>query len=294
VIFPSRGHEEADTTSSGDTGGGDREGVAELYKRDFWIKENKKHTQVHYRLEKSARIINAMIGREKCELLDVGCGPATLRNLLRPNIHYHGIDIAIHDPAPNLIEADILEAPIGFAEKHFDVVTALGLFEYVGACQAQKLGEIAGILGDHGKLVLTYTNFGHRDARIMEAFSNVRPFDDFRHSLAREFTIDRYFPTSYNWYGGQPARALVRAVNMHVNVNVPLLAPRLAVEYFLICSRRLQSLNVQGPASAGLAAGGIKPEIPDLTRNQPHPCRHDREGFVPGEDLSPVRSDNLS
>ena len=50
----------------------------------------------------------------------------------------------------------------------------------------------------------------------------------------------------------------------------------------------------QGPASAEPAAGGIKPEIPDLTRNQPHPCRHDREGFVPGEDLSPARSDNLS
>ena len=41
----------------------------------------------------------------------------------------------------------------------------------------------------------------------------------------------------------------------------------------------------QGPASAEPAAGGIKPEIPDLTRRQPHPHRHNREAPVPGEDF---------
>ena len=44
--------------------------------------------------------------------------------LLRPNIQYHGIDIAIHDPAPNLIEADFLEVPIQFGDKHFDIILA--------------------------------------------------------------------------------------------------------------------------------------------------------------------------
>jgi SAM-dependent methyltransferase len=215
-----------------------REGVADLYKRDFWIKENRKHVPAHYRLQKSARIINAIADREECDLLDIGCGPATLMHLIGPNIHYYGIDIAIRDPAPNLMEADILKEPISFADKRFDVVTALGLFEYVGASQAQKFGEIAQLLGDRGRFVLTYTNFGHRDKRIFEAFSNVQPFDDFRRSLAVHFTIDRYFPTSYNWHGGQPARPLLKAVNMYVRTNVPLAGPRLAVEYFFICSRR--------------------------------------------------------
>jgi SAM-dependent methyltransferase len=225
-------------SSSAGVGESARESVADLYKHDFWIKENQKHVPAHYRLQKSARIINGIAGRKECNLLDVGCGPATLMRLVRPNIHYYGIDIAIHDPAPNLIEADILEKPIRFGNKRFDIVAALGLFEYVGACQDQKLSEIAELLGERGSFVLTYTNFGHRDKRVFEAFSNVQPFDDFRRSLARLFTIERYFPTSYNWHGGQPARTMLKAANMHVKTNIPLVGPRLAVEYFFICSRR--------------------------------------------------------
>jgi SAM-dependent methyltransferase len=214
-----------------------REGVADRYKHDFWIKENQKHIPAHYRLRKSAQIINALAGQEERELLDVGCGPATLMHLLRPNIHYYGIDIAVHDPAPNLIQSDILKEPIRFDGKSFDIITALGLFEYLGGCQDQKLEEIAGLLGEHGRFVLTYTNFGHRDRRIFEAFSNVQSFDDFRRDIARHFIIDNFFPTSYNWHGGQPGGALLKAANMHVRANIPLVGPRLAVEYFLICSR---------------------------------------------------------
>ena len=224
-------------SSSADGGGPARESAADRYKRDFWIKENQKHVPAHYRLQKSARIINAIAGREERDLLDVGCGPATLMRLVRPNVHYYGIDIAVNDPAPNLIEADILKKPISFGNKRFDIVAALGLFEYVGSCQAQKFSEIAQLLGERGTFVLTYTNFGHRDKRIFEAFSNVQPFDDFRRSLALHFTIDRYYPTSYNWHGGQPVRALLKAANMNVKANIPLVSPRLAVEYFFICSR---------------------------------------------------------
>jgi SAM-dependent methyltransferase len=224
--------------SSADVGGVAGDSVADLYKRDFWIKENRKHVSAHYRLQKSARIINAIAGRDERDLLDVGCGPATLMHLLRPNIHYYGIDIAIHDPAPNLVEADILEKPITFAARRFDVVAALGLFEYVGTRQAEKFSEIAQLLGEGGRFVLTYTNFGHRDKRIFEAFSNVQRFDDFRQSLTHHFIIDRYFPTSYNWHGGQPARTVLKAANMHVRANIPLVGPKLAVEYFFICTRR--------------------------------------------------------
>jgi SAM-dependent methyltransferase len=227
-----------ETAGGGPAGGPGREGVADLYKRDFWITENRKHAPAHYRLRKSARIVNAIAGREDRDLLDVGCGPATLMHLLRPTIRYYGIDIAIHDPSPNLIEADILDQPIGFAGRRFDIVTALGLFEYVGGCQDQKFSEIAELLGEGGRFVLTYTNFGHRDKRISEAFSNVQPFDRFRRGLARRFTVDRYFPTSYNWHGGQPSRWPLKAANMHVRANVPFVGPRLAVEYFFVCSRR--------------------------------------------------------
>jgi len=164
--------------------------------------------------------------------------PATLGRLLQPNIRYHGIDIAIHDPAPNLIESDILKKPIRFADQRFDIVAALGLFEYVGASQDEKFAEIAKILTERGRFVLTYTNFGHRDKHVFEAFSNVRPVAEFRASLARHFTIDRCFPTSYNWHGGQPAKALLKAANMNVQANIPLIGPKLAVECFFICSPR--------------------------------------------------------
>lgn len=212
--------------------------MTDTYKRDFWIKENRKHIPAHYRLQKSARIINAIAGHQERDLLDVGCGPATLMRLVRPNIHYYGIDIAIHEPAPNLIESDILASPVSFDGRRFDIVAALGLFEYVGACQDQKFSEMAQLLGEHGRLVLTYTNFGHRDKHVFEAFSNVQPLDDFRRSLSRHFTIDRCFPTSYNWHGGQPVRTLLKAANMHVKANIPLVGSRLAVEYFFICSHR--------------------------------------------------------
>lgn len=224
-------------SSSSGNGGLARESVAEVYKHEFWIAENQKHVPAHYRLRKSARIINAIAGREERDLLDVGCGPATLKNLVSPNIHYYGIDIAVHDHAPNLIEADILKEPVRFGDKRFGIVAALGLFEYVGARQDEKFAEIARLLDEHGKFVVTYTNFGHRDSRVFEAFSNVQPMDDFRRSLERHFTIDRCFPTSYNWHGGQPTRRLLKAANMPLRANIPLAGPRLAVEYFFICSR---------------------------------------------------------
>jgi SAM-dependent methyltransferase len=224
--------------SSADVGGPARDWAADLYKRDFWIRENQKHVPAHYRLQKSARIINSIAGQQQCDLLDVGCGPATLMRLLRPNIHYYGIDIAIHEPAANLIETDILQKPIRFDGKSFDIVTALGLFEYVGACQDEKLRDIAQLLTARGRLVVTYTNFEHRDGRIFEAFSNVQAFDDFRRSLAHHFTVDRYFPTAYNWHGGQPARKLIKAANMRVKANIPVVGSRLAVEYFFVCSRQ--------------------------------------------------------
>jgi SAM-dependent methyltransferase len=214
------------------------ESRAAFYKRDFWIKENTKHVPAHYRLVKAARIINAVAGGQERDLLDVGCGPATLMRLLQDNIDYYGIDIAIHDPAPNLVESDILENPIRFDDRRFDIIVALGVFEYVGAFQSQKFSEIAELLNEGGKFILSYTNFDHHDKHVFEAFSNVRPFGDFRHQLARHFTIDRYFPASHNWHGGQPTRKLVKAANMHVNANIPYISPKLAVEYFFICSRR--------------------------------------------------------
>ena len=211
---------------------------ASRYKRDFWEEENLKFGEPWYRLEKSARIISRLAGGRECTLLDVGCGPAALMRLLPANIRYYGIDIAIHDPAPNLIEADLLESEIAFGGKHFDLITALGVFEYVGQAQSRKFSEIAKILNPDGRFVVTYTNFGHRKKRIYEAFSNVQPLDSFRQDLRRYFNVDKSFPASHNWKHSQPDRELVKAANMQVSFSIPFVSPALAVDYFFICSPR--------------------------------------------------------
>jgi len=217
---------------------------AQYYKRDFWSQENLKFSEPWYRLQKSAQIIRQLAGRRKCTLLDVGCGPAAMMHVLPPNIEYYGIDIAIHNPAPNLIEADLLESPIAFGDKQFDFVVAQGVFEYVGEFQSQKFAEIARLLTEDGKFITTYTNFSHRKKYVYPAFSNVQSFDSFRQDLTRFFTIDRFFPGSHNWKHSQPSRKLVKVANMHISMNIPFISPALAVEYYFICSSR----KSRGPA----------------------------------------------
>jgi SAM-dependent methyltransferase len=218
-------------------GAGGGAGAAE-YKRDFWDRENLKFSEPWYRLRKAAQLIGKLAGGRDGALLDVGCGPGALAQLLPPGIRYYGIDLAIHDPAPNLIEADLVQSPIRFGDMTFDIVTALGLFEYLGTAQARKLSEIAGILNNNGRFIVSYTNFGHRKTRMYEAFSNIQPLGDFRRDLERCFRIDRSFPASHNWKHSQPDREVVKTVNMRFSANIPILSPRLAVDYFFVCSPR--------------------------------------------------------
>jgi SAM-dependent methyltransferase len=206
------------------------------YKRDFWGAENLKYTEPHFRMRKVARTIRRLARGEQCDLLDVGCGPAALAGLMPPNVRYHGIDIAIQDPAPNLIETDILAHPISFHEQKFDIVVAQGLFEYVGQFQSRKLAEIAGILRDSGKLVVTYQNFAHRKQEIYWPYSNVQRPDDFRADLKNFFTIVRSFPLSHNWNHSQPNRRFMKQAQARLTIDVPVVSRMLAVDYLYICA----------------------------------------------------------
>jgi SAM-dependent methyltransferase len=206
-----------------------------VYKKNFWVKENLNYATPHLRLRKAARLVNKIADGNKCELLDVGCGPASLMPLLEPNIDYYGIDIAIHDPAPNLIEMDFLEESIGFNGQRFDIVLAQGVFEYVAEFQAQKFAEIAKLLRDDGLFLVSYVNFDHRDRRIYWPYSNVMSFEEFRARLARYFTIDRIMPTSHHWVGRPPRARLFELVQAPLRVRIPGFSRRFAVEYFFVC-----------------------------------------------------------
>ena len=217
-------------------GRGSTRGAAKYYKKDFWSTENLNYAAPHFRMRKVARIVSRLAGDRECDLLDVGCGPGTMQRVLPANVHYYGIDIAIPEPAENLLEMDILENSIGFRGMKFDLVVAQGMFEYVGEYQSEKFAEISKVLKDDGKFVLTYQNFDHRQREIYWPYSNVQRPADFRADLGRFFKIERWFPVSHNWNHSQPRRALMKAPQAHLNVNVPVISPILAVDYLYICS----------------------------------------------------------
>jgi SAM-dependent methyltransferase len=223
----------------GQRDGGERNligGDVRYYKKEFWSTENLKYETPHFRMSKVAREISRLTADREYDLLDVGCGPGTLQRLMPSNVHYHGIDISIPVPADNLLEADILEGPIDFRGMRFDFVVAQGMFEYVGAYQSEKFAEIAGLLKDDGKFVLTYQNFDHRQREIYWPYSNVQRPAAFRAELSRFFKIDRRVPVSHNWNHSQPNRPLMKASQAYINVNVPLISPILAVDYLYVCS----------------------------------------------------------
>jgi SAM-dependent methyltransferase len=180
-------------------------------------------------------LVNKLAGDRDCDLLDVGCGPATLTQFLRPNIHYYGIDIALPNIRPNLVEMDIVQNPIRFNDHRFDIVVAQGVFEYLGEHEDRKLSEIADILMPNGRFVTSYVNFSHRSRNVYSVYNNVQPPDQFRRSLQNHFVVEHCFPTSHNWGHDEPSRRWLRVLNMHLNVRVPYVTSKLAVEYFFVC-----------------------------------------------------------
>ncbi len=211
---------------------------ARVYKRDFWSHENLKYIQPHYRMRKVARVVNRFAGGKACRLLDIGCGPATLRSLLDPNIAYHGIDIAIQQPSPGLVERDLLQEPIRSDHAPFDLIVAQGFFEYMADAQSQKFAEIADLLAPDGWFVVTYVNFDHRRPAHYTPYSNVQGLGEFQRSLTGHFAVERRIPTAHNWNHSEPGQWFVRVPNMYIEVNLPKLTRWLAVEFIYVCRRR--------------------------------------------------------
>jgi SAM-dependent methyltransferase len=216
----------------------DENGAVKYYKKDFWSEEGLKFTTPHFRMRKVARMVNKMARGQERDLLDVGCGPAALEKILDSNIHYYGIDIAIQEAAPNLLEADLTASPVKFGDRQFDIVVAQGVFEYVGEFQDRKFAEISELLRPGGIFITSFMNFGHHKKEIYFPYSNVQPIPEFRAGLARHFQVDRSFPVGHNWNHSVPQKKWLQAIQMNVNMNIPVISPVLAAEYFFICSPR--------------------------------------------------------
>ena len=220
--------------------------VTAYYKRDFWARENLKYVRPHFRLKKAARLVNKIAAGQDCKLLDVGCGPATLMRLLDPNIHYRGIDMAIHSPSPDLVEMDFVENPIRFGEEKFDIVIAQGVFEYIGKVQLKKLQEISRLLRPGGRFIVSYVNFDHHKRVLYEPYNNVQLFTEFRDSVGQVFNIDRTVPTSHNWRHREPDWWFMEQIHMGITGTIPLISRLFAVEYFLVCSSREHETTTLG------------------------------------------------
>ena len=209
-----------------------------LYDRDYWAKESLRYIEPHYRLLKTANIINALSHGQTCDLLDVGCGPATLSKYLHQNIQYYGLDLFIHEPAPNLMQADLLRHEIRFQNRQFDLICTFGFFEYMGNLQHQKMSEIDKILKPTGTFITSFYNFRHRNPLPAAAYDNKISIADFLGDLKSLFHVNRMFPTSYNWVGSEPRRNWFKRMQMPWEVNLPLLNNALGVEFIFICTKR--------------------------------------------------------
>ena len=208
-----------------------------LNQRDFWIQENRQYANANFRLRKCARLVTEEMQGRPCDLLDVGCGPATLWTLLGSNVNYHGLDIALHEPAPYLLETDFIRNQISFQNKRFDMVVALGVFEYMGEYQDQKFAEINEILNKDGKFLMSYINFRHFRREIYPIYNNIRSIGEITKSLQKVFHVKKCFPVSHHWRHKQPGKFSGPPQN-RLDFNIPLVSSWLAVEYFCICSRR--------------------------------------------------------
>jgi SAM-dependent methyltransferase len=206
--------------------------------RNYWIVENALYIEPSFRLRKCARVLNKLASNRECTLLDVGCGPAALRPLLNHNINYYGIDIAIHKEAENLREIDVARDRIGFDNKRFDFVVALGFFEYLGNKQRSKFEEIHRILNDGGKFLMSYINFGHFRRKVWPNYNNVQSIAEMTADLSKVFKVEKQFPASHNWRQKQPGRRSLPELQLKVNFNIPFFSRLLAVEYFFLCSQQ--------------------------------------------------------
>lgn len=130
----------------------------------YWDERGLAFQKVHHRL----RIIREMFDRipgPVTTVLDLGCGPATLRQVLPPHVEYFGVDFAaaiveaFADPA-HFEVADFNVNPSCFDTKTFDVLICSGIFEYVrDPHRFVELLERKATIGGH--LILSYTNRQH-------------------------------------------------------------------------------------------------------------------------------------
>lgn len=206
-------------------------------KKQYWIKENYKYKDVHFRLEKIAKIINGK-SKRSADLLDIGCGTATLSNLIREDINYFGIDIAPHTKESNIKELDIVNSVIKFDERKFDVIVASGIFEYLGGYHKEKMHEISGILEEEGFFIVSFSNMKHIKKPKYSSWNNYDGISDFKKNLEEYFKVIDYYPAYHNIKYDEISNAFGKYLARKININLPFISERLGIDFIFICTTR--------------------------------------------------------
>lgn len=208
-----------------------------FYTKQYWIKENYKYKNVHFRLERVANIINAK-SKRSADLLDIGCGTATLSTILREDINYFGIDIAPHSNEPNIRELDIANSVIQFDERKFDVIVVSGLFEYLGEKHVEKMKEISNILKDRGIFIVTFSNMEHIKKPNYPSWNNFDSISVFKGNLEKHFQVMNYFPAYHNIKYTEITNGIGKKLAHKINFNIPTISNRWGIDFIFICTKK--------------------------------------------------------
>jgi SAM-dependent methyltransferase len=129
-----------------------------------WRQRTLDFASPHARLHLLVRIVREL-RPDRCTLLDVGCGPAALKQLLPHTVEYFGVDIVPHvihaqRDAAHFEVTDLETAEACFDGTRFDIVVCSGVFEYIHA-REHFLQFLRRSLAEGGTLILTFTNHAH-------------------------------------------------------------------------------------------------------------------------------------
>jgi len=175
-------------------------------KTDYWAVETQKYRLPHRRLKRLAGELNRL-PLAAGTVLDLGCGPGTLGQLLdRTRLTYFGVDVF---PQPNFAgrygQFDLeggTWSDFPFTEK-FDAVVLSGVMEYLSA---KRVGELLSFIKEHllksdGIVIASYTNFEHYTRQPLNyhpAWLAIWPSDQLANLFAQVgFRVERKYPSYY-------------------------------------------------------------------------------------------------
>ncbi|MFN5183924.1 MAG: class I SAM-dependent methyltransferase [Bacteroidota bacterium] len=144
-----------------------------------WETDVTNYNKFHLRIRIIAKIINSL---DYVQVVDLGCATGTLRKLLKKQISYIGVDFIEPKNETDFIfyKCDFNSQSLPFEIQGVKLVVCSGLLEYVEDVDS-FLKNIRLLLGNNGKLIVSYFNFNHISRRVKKiTYKNLYFHPDWR------------------------------------------------------------------------------------------------------------------